>query len=72
VFDEPFNFGDRELMEQRLEDLRARHRTLDEEILALQAKGDASFQMMALKREKLRLRDKIAWLSCKLTPDIIA
>jgi hypothetical protein len=72
LIDEPFNFADRELMEQRLEEMRAEHRVLDDRIQALMASEGASFQVMTLKREKLRLRDRITWLASKLTPDIIA
>lgn len=59
-------------MEARLVELRLRHRQLDEEIDALAAAGDQVFRVMALKREKLRVKDQIAWLVERLTPDIIA
>ncbi|MBI1360412.1 MAG: DUF465 domain-containing protein [Alphaproteobacteria bacterium] len=59
-------------MARSLEEMRSRHRDLDQEIAALEAAGDKPFQVMALKREKLRVKDRIAWLSSKLTPDIIA
>jgi len=68
VFD-PINI---EEMEQRLEELRSRHRELDETIARLKLEGGEDIRVMGLKREKLRLKDRIAWLSSKLTPDIIA
>jgi hypothetical protein len=68
VFD-PTNI---EEMEKRLEELRARHRELDDTIAQLKLDGGEEIRVMGLKREKLRLKDRIAWLSSKLTPDIIA
>jgi hypothetical protein len=68
VFD-PTNI---EEMEQRLEELRARHRELDDTIAQLKLDGGHDIRVMGLKREKLRIKDSIVWLSSKLTPDIIA
>jgi hypothetical protein len=68
VFD-PTNI---EEMEKRLEELRARHRERDEAIERLKLEGGEDIRVMGLKREKLRLKDRITWLSSKLTPDIIA
>ncbi len=68
VFD-PTNI---EEMEKRLEELRARHRELDDAIAQLKLEGGEDIRVMGLKREKLRLKDRITWLSSKLTPDIIA
>ena len=56
----------------RLEELRARHRELDRTIEQLEAAGGGDIKVMSLKREKLRIKDRIAWLSAKITPDIIA
>ena len=70
--EERFDPADIDGMTARLEELKARHRDLDDQINALAEAGGASFQMMALKREKLRLKDSIAWLMSRLTPDIIA
>ena len=64
--------GDLDGMEARLEELRAKHRELDRRIEALEIEGGQLFQVMALKREKLRLKDRIAWLVTRTTPDIIA
>lgn len=70
--DDDFDPGDLDRMFARLEQLRVRHRELDSQIDLLLAEGGQSFQVMTLKREKLRIKDHIAWLGSKLTPDIIA
>lgn len=67
-----FDPTDMDAMVQRLEELRARHRDLDTNIEDLKSSGANDIQLMAMKREKLRLKDSIAWLSAKITPDIIA
>lgn len=67
-----FDTGDIDKMLERLEELRARHRDLDTTIEQLDIEGGQDFRIMGLKREKLRIKDQIAWLSSKLTPDIIA
>lgn len=59
-------------MVQQLEELRARHRDLDLAIEQLKTEGGGDIRIMGLKREKLRLKDRIVWLSSKITPDIIA
>lgn len=60
-------------MRARLAGLRERHRDLDAAADALAA-GEVTdqLQLMRLKRQKLRLRDEIAWLEEQLIPDIIA
>ena len=68
VFD-PTNI---EEMVQRLEELRQRHRDLDVSIEEMKRAGGNDIGVMGLKREKLRLKDRIMWLSSKMTPDIIA
>jgi hypothetical protein len=70
--DDDFDPGDIDRMSERLESLRARHRELDASIEKLESGGANDIQVMGLKREKLRVKDHIAWLSSKLTPDIIA
>ncbi len=70
--DDVFDAGDLDKIEQRLEELRAQHRALDDRIEQMLAEGATAFQIMGLKREKLRLKDRITWLTAKLTPDIIA
>ena len=67
-----FDPGDIDRMLQWLEELRSRHRDLDQAIDQLEADGGQDFKIMTLKREKLRVKDRISWLSSKLTPDIIA
>lgn len=64
--------GDPDKMSARLDELRLKHRDLDTRIEALLADGGQAFQVMALKREKLRVKDRISWLASRLTPDIIA
>jgi hypothetical protein len=67
-----FDPTDIEAMLQRLEELRARHRELDQTIERLELEGANDIQVMTMKREKLRVKDRIVWLSAKITPDIIA
>lgn len=67
-----FDAGDLDKMHQRLDELRTRHHDLGMQIEQLELQGTQPFQVMTLKREKLRLKDRITWLSSKLTPDIIA
>ncbi len=68
VFD-PTNI---EAMVQQLEELRQRHSDLDASIEEMKRVGGNDIGLMGLKREKLRLKDRIMWLSSKMTPDIIA
>lgn len=70
--DSSFDTTDIDAMLHRLEELRTRHRELDVTIEQLEASGANDIQIMGLKREKLRVKDKIAWLSSHMTPDIIA
>jgi hypothetical protein len=72
VSEDVFDPGDIDTMMQRLEELRTRHRDLDVAIERLELDGGQDFKIMGLKREKLRIKDRIVWLSSKLTPDIIA
>jgi hypothetical protein len=72
VSEDVFDAGDLDKMAERLEELRTRHRDLSTQIEAMELSGEQPFQVMTLKREKLRIKDRIAWLSSKLTPDIIA
>lgn len=67
-----FDPTDMDAMVTRLDELRARHRELDQTIEELKSAGGDDIRIMGLKREKLRLKDSIAWLSAKITPDIIA
>ena len=62
-----------EVLRVELEVFRREHRDLDEAIRALQDKA-ASDQLtiQRLKKKKLRLKDQIALIEDRLTPDIIA
>ncbi|NSX54887.1 YdcH family protein [Parasulfitobacter algicola] len=56
-----------------LEVMRREHRDLDEAITALQEKGTSDqLTIQRLKKQKLALKDKIANIEDRLTPDIIA
>ncbi len=70
--DNGIDTSDIDAMLARLEDLRARHRELDSTIEELERSGADDIRIMALKREKLRVKDSIVWLSSRMTPDIIA
>lgn len=62
-----------EVLRIKLEVLRREHRDLDEAIEALQERS--SHDMLTLKRlkkQKLSLKDQIAALEDRITPDIIA
>ena len=64
--------NDRELREELVK-LRAEHRQLDEEIVALEASGTADQLLIRrLKKRKLGLKDQITSVEDQLTPDIIA
>ncbi len=53
--------------------LRQEHRDLDDAINALQETGKADMlTIKRLKKQKLSLKDKIAVLDDRVTPDIIA
>lgn len=67
-----FDPTDMDGMIAQLDQLRQRHRDLDTSIEQLKLSGGDDISIMGLKREKLRLKDRIAWLSAKCTPDIIA
>ena len=57
----------------QLERLRQENRDLDAAISALQdAPGSDLLQVQRLKKRKLWLRDRIAFIEDQLTPDIIA
>jgi hypothetical protein len=64
--------NDRELREELVR-LRAEHRQLDEEIVALEASGTADQLLIRrLKKKKLGIKDQITTIEDQLTPDIIA
>ncbi len=56
-----------------LDELRAQHRHLDNEISALQTMGvNDMLKLQRMKKTKLVLKDKIRALEDQITPDIIA
>ncbi|MEL6979626.1 MAG: DUF465 domain-containing protein [Pseudomonadota bacterium] len=62
-----------ETLRVKLEALLAEHRRLDEEVDELSAAGIAcSLELQRLKKRRLRLKDEIAQLRDRVTPDIIA
>ena len=57
----------------KLHRLEQEHRDLDEVLIQLQEKQTVNFsQIQRLKKRKLILKDKIAFLRNKIEPDIIA
>lgn len=68
-----FSMKTDEVLRVELEVFRRQHRDLDEAIAALAEKGTADqLTLQRLKKQKLRLRDIIAQIEDRLTPDIIA
>jgi hypothetical protein len=64
---------DRALLLAEFERLSQEHRDLDAAIEALQTvPGSDILQVQRLKKRKLALRDRLAFLEDQLTPDIIA
>ncbi|MEO9825261.1 MAG: DUF465 domain-containing protein [Paracoccaceae bacterium] len=62
-----------EVLRVKLNALQVTHRELDDEIKALEeTSGHDVLAIRRLKKQKLRLKDEIAALEDKLTPDIIA
>jgi len=62
-----------EVLRIQLGVLRQEHRDLDDAIRALEDKGTADMlTIKRLKKQKLGLKDKIAVLDDRITPDIIA
>ena len=62
-----------EVLRVELEVFRREHRDLDEAIRALTERGTADqLTVQRLKKRKLRLKDLIAQIEDRLTPDIIA
>jgi hypothetical protein len=64
---------DRASIRLELERLRQEHSDLDAAVLALQAQASTNqLQVVRIKKRKLVLRDQIAKLENRLTPDLIA
>ncbi|MBR9764524.1 MAG: DUF465 domain-containing protein [Rhodobacteraceae bacterium] len=62
-----------EVLRVELEHFRAEHRDLDEAIRALEDRASADrLTIQRLKKKKLSLKDRIAQIEDRLTPDIIA
>ena len=62
-----------EVLRIKLKALLVEHRELDEEIKALEeTSGHDLLTIRRLKKQKLHLKDQIATIEDKLTPDIIA
>lgn len=62
-----------EVLRVELEVFKREHRDLDEAIHALTDRGTAdALTLQRLKKRKLRLKDLIAQIEDRLTPDIIA
>lgn len=62
-----------EVLKVELEVFRRQHRDLDEAITALQERGTSDqLTIRRLKKQKLGLKDMIALIEDRLTPDIIA
>jgi hypothetical protein len=62
-----------EVLRIELEVFRREHADLDQAIAALQDKSSADqLTLQRLKKQKLRLKDKIAQIEDRLLPDIIA
>lgn len=60
-------------LRRRLDELREKHRALDDSIAELQSGGVVdAIQIARLKKEKLALKDQMAWIEDQLMPDIIA
>jgi len=62
-----------EAIKAKITQLRAEHRSLDEDIRRLEEGGSFNpIEMQRLKRRKLALKDLLARLESRLLPDIIA
>lgn len=62
-----------DVLRVELEVFRREHRDLDDAIRALQIQGTSDqLTLQRLKKKKLRLKDIIAQIEDRLTPDIIA
>jgi len=61
-----------QVLQVELEVLREEHRDLDAAISALQSAGTDQLAVKRLKKKKLALKDQIASIEDRLTPDIIA
>ncbi|MEO0371770.1 MAG: DUF465 domain-containing protein [Pseudomonadota bacterium] len=68
-----FSMKSEDVLRVELEEFRRQHRDLDEAITALEEKATSDrLTIRRFKQQKLRLKDRIAWIEDRLTPDIIA
>lgn len=58
-----------EQISELLAELRQEHRELDDKIQRMAANGEDELESKRLKRDKLRLKDRIAKLEDMLIPD---
>lgn len=71
--DSPIEMNSDDVLRIKLEVLRREHRDLDEAIAALvNAAHPDQLRLVRLKKQKLALKDQIARIEDRLTPDIIA
>ncbi|MHA1565963.1 MAG: YdcH family protein [Alphaproteobacteria bacterium] len=65
---------DKQALLNKLEELKAEHRDLDDVIAGLQTEQayDHQLQRRRLKKRKLQLKDEITQIESELLPDIIA
>lgn len=61
-----------EVLRMKLDALKREHRDLDTAIGALEERGTDPLTVKRLKKQKLGLKDRIAQIEDRLTPDIIA
>lgn len=61
-----------DVLRHELKVFQEEHRDLDQAISALQQTGGDVLTIQRLKKKKLRLKDYIAVIEDRLTPDIIA
>ncbi|MFA5040692.1 MAG: DUF465 domain-containing protein [Bdellovibrionales bacterium] len=65
--------NEQEKLKERLTQLKAEHRDLDDAISALSQRATPDMiQIQRLKKRKLVIRDEITRMESKLLPDIIA
>lgn len=68
-----FSMKSADVLQLELQVFRQEHRDYDDAITALVEKGTADqLTLQRLKKKKLMLKDKIAQIEDRLTPDIIA
>ena len=68
----PHEMKTEDVLRVELETFRQEHRDLDEAIAALEATGGDVLTIRRLKKQKLALKDRIAVIEDRITPDIIA